>query len=280
MGSRSIIGELTDAEIDRSRNRTDSGTLRDALAAAGLASRPRMQLESGRHKGYLELHIEQGRQLESRNLRAGIVAIGQYRIVITGQQDHAGAATMAERRDIGLARIALVPGAPSIIPGAAEILFQVRDIYMDTLQGMEDCLRRLVQESNPMERCTAVLSTDNRSLAAISDPGLMAALEISAQEVVPDARQRMPSGAGRDAQIIACRMPAAMLFTPSIYVISHHWTEDTKPEDLVAAAASSPGLPRASCNNPDAAKSTLRRRGEGGRPGYVSRVTRVFFASR
>jgi len=27
-------------------------------------------------------------------------------------------------------------------------------------------------------------------------------------------------------------MPAAMLFVPSIGGISHHWAEDTKPEDL------------------------------------------------
>ena len=31
---------------------------------------------------------------------------------------------------------------------------------------------------------------------------------------------------------IAKRMPAAMLFTPSIGGISHHWAEDTKEEDL------------------------------------------------
>jgi N-carbamoyl-L-amino-acid hydrolase len=30
-------------------------------------------------------------------------------------------------------------------------------------------------------------------------------------------------------------MPAAMLFTPSIGGISHHWTEDTKEEDLALA---------------------------------------------
>ena len=28
-------------------------------------------------------------------------------------------------------------------------------------------------------------------------------------------------------------MPSAMLFVPSIGGISHHWTEDTKEEDLV-----------------------------------------------
>jgi N-carbamoyl-L-amino-acid hydrolase len=31
---------------------------------------------------------------------------------------------------------------------------------------------------------------------------------------------------------MATIMPAAMLFTPSIGGISHHWAEDTKEEDL------------------------------------------------
>ncbi|MFC7539032.1 M20/M25/M40 family metallo-hydrolase [Siccirubricoccus deserti] len=42
----------------------------------------------------------------------------------------------------------------------------------------------------------------------------------------------MPSGAGHDAQYIARVMPVAMLFTPSIKGISHHWAEDTREEDL------------------------------------------------
>jgi N-carbamoyl-L-amino-acid hydrolase len=45
----------------------------------------------------------------------------------------------------------------------------------------------------------------------------------------------MPSGAIHDAQHMARVMPMAMLFTPSIGGISHHWSEDTKEEDLVLA---------------------------------------------
>src|SRR5271165_5704 len=73
LGSRSAAGEVTEAEIDRSRNRTDGTPLRDALRAAGLADRPRMTLEPGRYKGYYEMHIEQGTQLEQSGLRLGVV---------------------------------------------------------------------------------------------------------------------------------------------------------------------------------------------------------------
>jgi N-carbamoyl-L-amino-acid hydrolase len=37
--------------------------------------------------------------------------------------------------------------------------------------------------------------------------------------------------------VLALRMPAGMLFVPSIGGISHHWTEDTKEEDIVRGCA-------------------------------------------
>lgn len=261
LGSRSIIGELSEDEIDRSRNRTNGSPLRDALRAAGLEGRARMQLEPGRHKGYLELHIEQGTQLEGAGLRlgvvSGIVAIWQWRIVVEGQQDHAGGTTMAERRDAGLAavrllaavdaefpriagerstwttgRIVLDPGAPSIIPGRADVLFQFRDVSVPVLERMEAGLRALVRESNRRERCAVTLEPISRAIPALCDPAMMAALEAAAEQLAPGAWQAMPSGAGHDAQVLARRMPAAMLFVPSIGGISHHWAEDTKDEDL------------------------------------------------
>ena len=59
------------------------------------------------------------------------------------------------------------------------------------------------------------------------------ALERSAAHHAPGKHQRMPSGAGHDAQILAERVPSCMMFVPSIGGISHHFTEDTKEADLV-----------------------------------------------
>ena len=261
LGSRSIIGALPEEEIDRSRSRNDGTPLRDALAAAGLAGLPRMTLDRDRYRGFLEMHIEQGTQLESAGERVGvvtgIVAIWQWRITIEGQQDHAGGTTMAERRDAGLAavrllaaidrefprvcgerttwttgRIALEPGAPSIIPGRADVLFQFRDVEVPVLERLEATLRALVQESNRRERCTATLVQMSRAIPALCDPDFMEALAAAAEKRAPGQWQRMPSGAGHDAQWIGRVMPAAMLFVPSIGGISHHWAEDTKREDL------------------------------------------------
>ena len=262
IGSRSFTGLLPDAEIDTLTNRYHGKPLRVALEEAGLAGMPRLSMEAGRYKGFLEMHIEQGTTLEGAGEQVGvvtgIVAIWQYRIVFEGQQDHAGGTTMAERRDAGLAavrmlawldaemprhcgertvwtagRIAVFPGAASIIPGRAEVLFQIRDIDLEVLGRLDAVLRRAVQEVNRTDRCTAVLQVMSQSKPALCDPALQEALAGAAESLTPGKWRRMPSGAGHDAQYMARIMPAAMLFVPSIGGISHHWAEDTKPEDLV-----------------------------------------------
>ena len=49
-------------------------------------------------------------------------------------------------------------------------------------------------------------------------------------------RMRMPSAAGHDAAVLSYRMPSGMMFIPSLRGISHHWSEDTKEEDIVLGA--------------------------------------------
>lgn len=261
LGSRSYIGELTESEIDSCRNRYADKSLRDALAEAGLANTPRIAFEPGRYKGYLEAHIEQGDDLEARNLKIGvvtsIVGIWQYKVNVSGVQNHAGTTRMAIRKDAGLAaaklavaidatfptvcaprsvwtvgRITLDPGAGSIIPGGAEMLIQFRDANPEVLLRLEATLEKLVAEAN-QGPCTAVLSNLSRSVPKVMDPTFQAALDAAAEAHAPGLHQHMPSGAGHDAQMLAKVMPSAMLFIPSIGGISHHWSENSTDDDII-----------------------------------------------
>jgi N-carbamoyl-L-amino-acid hydrolase len=265
LGSRSIIGDLTEAEIDRSRSRNDGTPLREALAAAGLAGLPRTTLDRDRYRGFLEMHIEQGTQLEGAGERigvvTGIVAIWQWRITIEGQQDHAGGTTMAERRDAGLAavrllawidaefpkhcgertvwttgRITLEPGAASIIPGRAEVYFQFRDISIETLERLDTLLRRAVQESNRRERAVATLEVVSKSQPVACDAGLMEALAGAAEALAPGAWQRLPSGAGHDGMAIQAIADIGMLFVRCKAGISHNPAEAISEADAEAGA--------------------------------------------
>lgn len=261
-GSRSFVGELGDAEIDAARNRYAGTTLRDALAQAGLAGLPRLAVEPGRHVGYLEAHIEQGDTLEQAGLQVGIVtsivAIWQYRVTFEGQQNHAGTTRMAIRKDAGLAavrlaaaidaafpkavgprsvwtvgNITLEPGAASIIPGRATMLFQFRDAEQAVLDRLDALLRGLVLDADRAGLCRVQIEVLSRSQPKLMDERFQAALEAAAERRCPGWHTRLPSAAGHDAQLMAKVMPAGMLFVPSIGGISHHWTEDTKEDDIV-----------------------------------------------
>jgi N-carbamoyl-L-amino-acid hydrolase len=265
LGSRSYVGAVSDAEIDAARDRTSGKTMREALRDAGLAGRARRTAERGRHIGYLEAHIEQGETLESSRLSIGvvtsIVGIWQYRINFTGAQNHAGTTRMAVRRDAGLAlakfcvaiddrfppaagprtvwttgRITLDPGAPSIIPGAAEMLFQIRDDDTRVIERLEDLLRSLAAEATAQGPCGIVVERIRTGAPALMDQSFQQAIEAAGKTLASGKSIRMPSSAGHDAQVLATIMPAGMLFVPSIGGISHHWTENTDDADIVGGA--------------------------------------------
>ena len=93
-------------------------------------------------------------------------------------------------------------------------------------------LEAMVAEANLGPCRVSSLSTGTTAPAAM-DPGFQTALEAAAAMHAPGKFQRMPSGAGHDAQILAGIMPSAMLFVPSIGGVSHHYAEDTNDGDLV-----------------------------------------------
>lgn len=265
LGSKSFTGLLKEEDIDKAINRTDGTPMREGLERAGYAGRPRVIVEPERYVGFYEAHIEQGATLEAEKLRIGvvtaIVAIWQYAFTVTGQQNHAGTTSMKVRRDAGLAlvrllsaidkrfpeicgprtvwttgRIALDPGSHSIIPGRADSLFQLRDADPAVLDRLHAELFKLVDEANRAGPCKVELTVISQSTPAKMDERLMAALDTAAEREAPGKHIRMPSGAGHDAQWLARKMPAAMMFVPSINGISHHWSENTSDEDLVLGA--------------------------------------------
>ena len=72
-----------------------------------------------------------------------------------------------------------------------------------------------------------------RTQPLVMDERFLEAIEESAATHAADKHVRMPSGAGHDAQVIGLKIPAAMMFVPSIGGISHHFTENTHDADIV-----------------------------------------------
>ena len=180
LGSRSFCGSLG-AEVIETATSREGHRLADALAGAGLGGVASARCEAGRYRGYLEAHIEQGPYLEETGKQigvvSGIVGLRGFGIGFAGEQNHAGTTPMDRRRDAGVALIELGhrigaefsrlagertvwtighasfdPGAQSIVPGRAEMLFQFRDPEPARLDALEEALMALVAEANEGSR--------------------------------------------------------------------------------------------------------------------------------
>jgi N-carbamoyl-L-amino-acid hydrolase len=262
LGSRSFCGALTQEAVAAATNAAGQ-PLTEALAAAGLEGIPPARLEQDRYLGYLEGHIEQGPYLEAEGHKLGvvtsIVGIRGCKILFHGQQNHAGTTPMPNRRDAGVAlidfayklrqafqaiagaktvwtigRVTFHPGAPSIIPGEAEMILQYRDPEEERLEHFEQTVHNLAAAANRAGP-VAVTVTPNRApiKPTVLDTVLQQQIAAAAERHAPGAWLYMPSAAGHDPMVLSDYLPCAMLFIPSIGGISHDFAEDSHPADIV-----------------------------------------------
>jgi N-carbamoyl-L-amino-acid hydrolase len=261
LGSRSLC-DLLDPSVEDGLTDKEGVALADAINDAGLAGVPRLRLEEDRYIGFLEAHIEQGPHLEEDDDRIGVVTsiVGLRGTVFSfaGQQNHAGTTMMRGRKDAATAlywlanaineefpkvagersvwtmgRAVIEPGAPSIVPGRAELELQYRDMSTDVLAAMAATVERLVAELNA--KGGAVVEARPSRVAidpAHMDEGLRSHIASAAEQHAPGKWAEMPSGAFHDAGVMSERLPCAMLFIPSIGGISHDFAEDSHRDDI------------------------------------------------
>ncbi|MED1126770.1 allantoate deiminase [Bacillus paralicheniformis] len=212
-------------------------------------------------KAFIEVHIEQGKVLETENKAIGVVTgiVGQkrYSVNLKGEANHAGTTPMSLRRDAVVAyseivtdltkrareigeplvltfgHVTPVPNTVNVVPG--EITFSIdcrhidQQLLNDFAREIEDKVKA-VAEANSMAYDINLWMDEAPSLM---DKEIIQIIEQAAKDNVGDSYKLMPSGAGHDAQIFADFVPTAMLFVPSIDGISHNTNEETKIEDLV-----------------------------------------------
>lgn len=250
LGSRAFCGDL---DLDDWRSRG----VADAMAAAGFDF-DRLPSARGVEQvgAYLELHIEQGPVLERSGVDVGIVTgitgmLG-FRVRLLGAANHAGTTPMEARHDAlaGAARVILAlrdeargredmtanvgkiacePGGFNVVPGAAEFTIDVRSPTPDGFSRAETFTRDLVDGVATEEGLGAEVSLTHRKEPVALDQGLQDVLATAA-EAEGASYQRMSSGAGHDAMVLAHHVPAAMLFVPSSDGISHSPAEFTPSE--------------------------------------------------
>lgn len=259
IGSKLAVGDLDKVNLDSIAR--SGRTIRDGIAAIGgdvarLADsvRPR-----GSAHCYLELHIEQGGLLEQAGLTIGvvegIVGLRWMEVTITGLANHAGTTPMSQRRDAVLAaarftvavneavtaepgrqvatvgRVVPAPNTRNVVAGRVDLTVDLRDLDRAKIARFADRFTRIGHEIGQATGTTFAFRDVTSSDPAMSDPAIMDVVDAGAAALgLP--RQRMPSGAGHDAQEMARICPMGMIFVPSVGGISHSPQEFTRPEDV------------------------------------------------
>lgn len=263
LGSHSFMGSLAEGVLDRAAD-YEGRTAAKAIRAAGYDAEPPARWEPDRHIGYLEAHIEQGPYLEEQGNRIGVVTsiVGRRNLTVTfmGEQNHAGTTPMNRRKDAGMAAIRLgaaidaafrkiagpatvwtigdlvmEPGkTTSIVPGRAVMRFQFRDPEAARLDALDAAFGSLVGAAAAEGPVGISVKRDvSDQVPTVMDAGFQEHIARAAETHAPGKWIRMPSAAGHDAMVVAARLPAAMLFVPSIGGISHDFAEDTEEADIV-----------------------------------------------
>lgn len=261
LGSRALAGELGPADLGRTdyRGRTLAAAYEDfgidpaSLLAAGSWTGAR------RPHAYVELHIEQGPELEQRGLPIGIVTAitGIERLIarFTGSPDHAGTRPMADRRDAMVAaaeavlavrqegcgapqhgvatvtRLENASPAPNVVPSLVHLYGEVRSVDESWLAGTRARLAGEIAARAAQHGVEADLrwSTDNRVVRAASSVQDLAAQAADAAGI-PWAP--IPSGATHDAVHMARLAPMGMIFVPSAGGRSHCPEEFTATDQI------------------------------------------------
>jgi N-carbamoyl-L-amino-acid hydrolase len=256
-GSRALAGRLAPDVLERADD--DGVTLHAAMRAFGadparVADAPAW-LE--RLRGFVELHIDQTRDLARLGAPAGAVrdmaARVRLAVELEGRADHAGTTRRDERADalaaaarlivaadqlagddrdflVTATRLLVEPNAFTTVPSRVRLWLDARTPDAAALAGWRE--RVAAAAESPGVRAT--VATASESPAVVFDPGVRAALGAGLPEVT--------SFAGHDAGILAGRVRAGMVFVRNATGISHAPAEHVELDDAAVAAS---GLARA-----------------------------------
>lgn len=267
-GSRIVAGDVKPSDMNIVWN---GMTRADAIRKIGGAPERIMEAvrPRGAHHCYLELHIEQGGILERERIPLGvvegIVSIDRYEVTVTGLANHAGTTPMASRQDALLAashltiavrqivtsepgrqvgtvgRLEVTPNSPNVIPGVVRLTIELRDLSPEKLARLGEQIRQRAAEIARETKTLIELAISSQTPPAIAAVEVQRAIERSAGQLGL-ATQRMPSGAGHDAQMMARLSPMGMIFVPSVRGISHspleftHWDDCARGADVLLGA--------------------------------------------
>ena len=264
IGSRALVGGLSAQAL---QGQSNAGiTHADGIRLLG--GNPSRIASLARPKGaiaaFLELHIEQGGNLDTEKLDIGvvegIVAIEWWEFSFKGKANHAGTTPMHARKDpmlpaarftlavnevitrdegrqVGtVGKIQAFPGAGNVIPGEVKLNLEIRDLSSEKIwklyAELETIAKQLAQESGTT---LEIKHIEVASKPALADSMIREVIDKQAKKLGYSTKN-LPSGAGHDAQEMARIAPMGMIFIPSKDGISHAPEEYSSPEAIAKGA--------------------------------------------
>ncbi len=263
LGSRLATGALP-WERARELRDADGTALPDAMAAAGLdpsaaeAGAGSDVADPDRVACFLELHVEQGRDLVDRGAAvgaaSGIWPHGRYRFDFTGRADHAGTTRMEDRRDPMLTyamtalaankqarvagqratfgRVEVAPNGTNAVPSRVTGWMDARADSEAGLAELVDAVVRLGSDRAGRDGTALDVVPESVQAAVAFDADLTARL------AGPRGWPVVPTAAGHDAGVLAeAGVPTAMLFVRNPTGVSHAPDEHAEVADCLAGVA-------------------------------------------
>ena len=253
LGTRLLTG-TTPAEAARELKDRDGVYLLDAMAQTGLdPDLGRSDLLDG-VDCFVELHVEQGRDLIHREEPIGVASAiwphGRYRFDFTGEANHAGTTRMEDRRDPMLTyamtalaankqarlagsratfgRLDVRPNGTNAVPSRVTAWMDARAESSEALDTMLAEITQIASERADRDGTAAAVTAESVSPAVNFSRALAERIALQ-----PDGKAWpiIPTMAGHDAGVISeAGIPTAMLFVRNPTGISH------SPEELAETA--------------------------------------------
>ncbi len=262
-GSRALAGEFGAA---RQAELVDEAgqPLADLLASMGLDREIAIagQDDPRQLHCFVELHVEQGIELEQAGLPVGIVTaivgIDRLGVALRGEANHAGTTRMDRRKDALVAASDLIkyvhdnalaangeyvatvgklevsPNAENVIPQEVRLTIEIRAAANQVIDRVRQDIMRFLTAYEQTNGINIAITKHNQISPVPMDDKLVSLCCQAAEDLALPYCQ-MPSWAGHDAMVFAKLIPAAMIFAPSTGGISHSPAE-ASDWDAVAKA--------------------------------------------
>jgi N-carbamoyl-L-amino-acid hydrolase len=260
LGSTALARGFSRDEISAMTGR-DGDRLVDAISAIGWdpARLTGTRADPAQLYAFVELHIEQGPNLEASGTDIGvvtsIVAIGGATAEFRGRADHAGTTPMTRRRDPLRAAAQLIaalpgitasvsdtavatcgklvtfPGGSNVVPGLVRMLLDYRDPDAGRLSQLDERLIAAARQAAADHDVTLDWAAEAHVAPVALDRRVRSVIDASARGLGLSA-VAIPSGAGHDAQNMATLAPTGMIFVPSRDGRSHSPAEHTDWADI------------------------------------------------